>query len=57
MVEVFPRPRPVRLGSAFGVVLSALGLAAAAYAAESKFHEAKADTYDPAKTFLVARPG
>jgi hypothetical protein len=37
----------------FGVVLGALGLAAAAYAAENKFHQAKADTYDPAKTFLV----
>src|SRR6478672_13201354 len=37
----------------FGVVLGALGLTAAAYAAANKFHQAKADTYDPAKTFLV----
>ncbi len=36
-----------------GVVLGALGLAAAAYAAESRFHEVKPSTYDPAKTFLV----
>ena len=36
-----------------GVVLGALGLAAVAYAAESKFKQAKPDTYDPAKTFLV----
>ena len=39
------------LGSA---VLGALVLAAAAYAADNKFHEAKPDTYDPAKTNLVA---
>jgi len=42
------------LGSA---VLGALVLAAAAYAAENKFHEAKPGTYDPAKTFLVASLG
>jgi hypothetical protein len=36
-----------------GAVLGALVLAAAAYAAENKFHEAKPGTYDPAKTFLV----
>ena len=36
------------------VVLGALGLAAAAYAADSKFHEVKPNSYDPAKTFLVS---
>jgi hypothetical protein len=37
-----------------GAVLGALVLAAAAYAAENKFHEVKANTYDPAKTYLVS---
>jgi hypothetical protein len=36
------------------VVLGALGLAAAAYAADGKFHEVKPNSYDPAKTFLVS---
>jgi hypothetical protein len=37
-----------------GVVLGVLGLAAAAYAADSKFHEVKPNSYDPAKTYLVS---
>ncbi len=36
-----------------GVAVVALGLAAAAYAADAKFHQVKPSTYDPAKTFLV----
>jgi hypothetical protein len=37
-----------------GVVLGALGLATAAYAANNGFNQAKANTFDPAKTYLVA---
>jgi hypothetical protein len=36
-----------------GVVLGTLGLAAAAYGAVTKFNAARADTYDPGKTYLV----
>ena len=37
-----------------GATVVALSLAAAAYAADNKFHDAHPGTYDPAKTFLVA---
>jgi hypothetical protein len=37
-----------------GAVLGALGLATAAYAASNGFHQVNANTFDPAKTYLVA---
>jgi hypothetical protein len=36
-----------------GALLGALTLAAVAYAADSKFKDAKPGNYDPARTFLV----